>query len=221
MLLLLSVALAQTDPDEVRARELYENGAILYEEGEYEEAIAAWEAAYALSEEPLLYYNIANAYERMGRYDEAIDALARYRAFAPTEEREALDRRLRNLETRRQEQAAATTPTPTSPVTPDTRLSVATAAPVALVGLGVVGLGTGATMGFRARGASRELSSLCVDGLCPATAQSLLVIEQRSAITADVGFAVGAIALGAGMVWLIDDTWIGLGPTGITVGGHY
>jgi len=220
LLLLLSTALAQGDPDEQRARELYENGAILYEEGEYEQAIDAWEAAYALSEEPLLYYNIANAYERMGRYDEAIDALARYRAFAPSDEREALDRRLRNLETRRQEQAAAN-PTPTAPVGPSPQEQSVAVAPLALVGLGVVGLGTGAAMGLRARGASTELSTLCVDGLCPAAAQPLLLMEQRSSITADVGFALGAIALGTGVVWLVDDTSIALGPAGITVRGHF
>jgi len=59
-------AAAQKSADDERARELYDNGAILYEEGRYEDAIAAWKAAYDLSPKPLLLFNVANAYERIG-----------------------------------------------------------------------------------------------------------------------------------------------------------
>lgn len=220
-MLLLTVALAQSDPDDMRARELYENGAILYEEGEYEQAIAAWEAAYDLSEEPLLYYNIANAYERLGRYDEAIDALAQYRAFAPSEERESLDRRLRNLEKRRDEQAAsAPVKPPSKERSSDLDLDLGV---VSLVGVGVVGLGTGAAMGLRSRSASSELSLVCVDGLCPTDSAETLQTQRRSAIAADIGFVVGAVALGTGAtLWLIDDTaYLAPAPGGVTLGGSF
>lgn len=218
-MLLLTVALAQSDPDDTRARELYQNGAMLYEEGEYEQAIAAWEAAYDLSEEPLLYYNIANAYERLGRYDEAIDALARYRAFAPSEEREALDRRLRNLEKRRDDQASSSPAEPLPrPPSPDRNLGA-----VSLVGVGVVGLGTGAAMGLRSRSASNELSLVCVDGLCPTDSAETLQTQRRSAVAADIGFVVGAVALGTGAtLWLIDDTaYLAPGPGGVTLGASF
>ena len=218
-MLLLTVALAQSDPDDTRARELYQNGAMLYEEGEYEQAIAAWEAAYDLSEEPLLYYNIANAYERLGLYDEAIDALARYRAFAPSEEREALDRRLRNLEKRRDDQASS------SPAEPLPRLpsSDRNLGAASLVGVGVVGLGTGAAMGLRSRSASNELSLVCVDGLCPTDSVDTLQTQRRSAVAADIGFVVGAVALGTGAtLWLIDDTaYLAPAPGGITLGASF
>lgn len=223
MLLLLSIALAQADPDMVRAKELYDNGAILYEEGEYEQAIVAWQAAYELSQEPLLYYNIANAYERLGRYDEAIDALAQYRAFAPSGERDALDRRLRNLEKRRDEVASGSTGpvSPVAPVGPSTARTVPLA-PVALVALGVAGLGTGAAMGLRSRTVSKELGGLCVEALCPEEAGPMLVTEQRSAIAADVGFVVGAVGLGVGTVlWLGDDTQVALSPTSVAWTGRF
>ena len=216
--LFLGLALAQSDPDDKRARELYENGAMLYEEGEYEQAIIAWEAAHELSQEPLLYYNIANAYERLGQYDEAIDALAQYRAFAPSEEREALDRRLRNMEERRSE-----TPRVTTPAKPTKQPSDANLTPVALVGVGVAGLGTATAMGLRSRTASRQLNALCVEGICPSDAAPVLQTEKRSALAADIGLVVGAVALGTGTaLWLIEDsTWVAPAPGGITIGGQF
>jgi len=116
--------------DLVRAQELYENGARLYDEGLYEEAIAAFEAAYTLSKLPELYYNIANAYERLAKWQEALDALNKYRAFAPTDERETLDRRMRNLE-RRINEMLATAPPPPLLVAPPVALLLA--APAALL----------------------------------------------------------------------------------------
>ncbi len=91
---------APRNADDERARVLYENGAILYEEGRYEDAIEAWKEAYSLSDRPLFLFNIANALERIGRWDEALVYLNKYRAFAPADERTVLERRMRNIERR-------------------------------------------------------------------------------------------------------------------------
>jgi len=91
--------------DEARARELFENGRLLFQEGHYEEAILAWQASWDTSEHPLLLYNIASALERLERWEEARDALNRYRAYAPADEREALEARIFALE-RRMEMSA-------------------------------------------------------------------------------------------------------------------
>ncbi len=66
------LAVAQSS-DDARARELYANGALLYEEGDYENAVVAWKEAHRLSERPLLLYNIANALERIGEWEEAAE----------------------------------------------------------------------------------------------------------------------------------------------------
>jgi tetratricopeptide (TPR) repeat protein len=92
------------EPDDSRAQELYDNGVLLYEEGRYDEAILAWQEAYKISKRPLLFFNMANASERLGEYQEAIDHLNHYRAYAAADEREALDRRIKNLERRFDEQ---------------------------------------------------------------------------------------------------------------------
>ena len=91
---------AWADDEDVRARELYRNGEQLYEEGLYEDAIVAWERAYDLSGRPLLLYNIANALERIGKWEEALRRINQYRAFATEAERETLDRRMRAIERR-------------------------------------------------------------------------------------------------------------------------
>lgn len=109
-LLLLSHALAQSPPTapappdqeaaDTRARELFENGRSLYDEGRYEEAAVAWEEAWELSERPLLLFNLANAYERTARWGEALERLQLYRAFAAAGEAERIEARIRNLELR-------------------------------------------------------------------------------------------------------------------------
>ena len=97
-------ALAQGTDEDRRAKELYQNGAILYEEGRYEDAIEAWLEAHRISEKPLLLFNIANAQERIGQWRDALETLNRYRAFAPADERGVLDRRMANIERRLREQ---------------------------------------------------------------------------------------------------------------------
>ena len=84
-----------------RARELSENGETLYAEGSYDAAIAAFKSAYEKSGDAVLLYNIALAYDRAGKFDEALEYLEYYRAFAPADERESLAAREDSLRKRR------------------------------------------------------------------------------------------------------------------------
>jgi hypothetical protein len=122
-----------------------------------------------------------------------------------------------------EERRSQTTGVTTTPVTPTKTPSDTNLAPVALVGVGVVGLGTATAMGLRSRGASKQLDTLCVEGICPADAAPMLQTEKRSALAADIGLVVGAVALGTGTaLWLIEDsTWIAPAPGGITIGGQF
>lgn len=225
----LPPATAQTtpDPSAERARELFENGNLLYDEGRYEDAIVAWQEAYRLSERSVILFNIADAQEKLGRWQDALDTLSRYRAYAREDEREALDRRIRNLERRIQEQgptAATTTapppvttttpppaaPTTTMPVTPaptgNERRGVRVL-PLTLYGVGVAGLGAGAYFALAARGAREEAAGLCQDTdegyLCPAEAEPALSRDARSSLFADIGFGVGGAAIIGGTLSLV------------------
>ncbi len=212
---------AGLDDVEPRARELYQNGVILYDEGRYEDAILAWEEAYRLSPRPLLLFNMANALERLAQWQEALDTLSRYRAFARTDEREALDRRIRNLERRLElsqdnptpaRQAGSPDITGSAPVSlpsaSDKPLARSRALPATLMTAGVVGLGTGIAFGFRAREADAEVDALCLPGeggdyICPVEATAALDRSRTSAWIADGSFAFSALAITAGVVSVV------------------
>jgi tetratricopeptide (TPR) repeat protein len=156
-----SPGLAQEAPpaDEARAKELYANGQRLYDEGYYEQAIAAWKEAYALSSRPALLYNVSNAYERLGKLQEALDTLNLYRAFASGDEAATLDRRIAVLERRLAEQRAA--PLPPAPVVASPSL-VPDATPPAVTRRarpGVAAVGGGTTLLFGVVAAATYASS--------------------------------------------------------------
>jgi hypothetical protein len=60
------------------ARALFMRGEAAYAQGGYEEAATLWERAYALDARAGLQFNLSQAYERLGRLEEAATALQRY-----------------------------------------------------------------------------------------------------------------------------------------------
>ncbi len=211
----------RSDADMARARELFENGKILYDEGRYEDAITAWEESYRLSGRAELYFNISSAWEKLGDYSSAIDALNRYRVYAPADERPVLDRRIRALEQRLAEQppVVAPAPAPVPVVEPERRVRVL---PIVLIGTGVASLGAGAVTGAIASGAMSDLRESCFerdDGLlCPIAAEPAVkrhgTTSTLSAVTLGAG---GALALTGGLVLALGGR---SGDVNILVDGH-
>ena len=205
----IASAQSPTSDPQQRARELFENGVLLYEEAQYEQAILAWEEAYRLSERALFLFNIANAYERLGDLDRALDYLHRYRAFAPADERATLERRIRTLEQRQEELRQAQGP-PDAPA-PAPLAAGPPAQPAEspsgqrnmgwLIGLSATSLATAATGVYFALDAQSQADTLerrCSGGLCTTGSQSIADREQRSALLADIAFGVAAVsAIGA------------------------
>lgn len=203
-LALLGSAAAQEDPSEDRARRLYEQGTLRYEQGAYEEALVAFELAYRESERPLLLYNMASTLERLGRWQEALDALREYRTSALPEELATLDSRIANLE----ERIGAVEPEP-EPVQPVESEAVVerrgpSAGAVALLATGAVGVGLGTAFTVRALSARSDWRAQCVDGvggdLCPADVDPLVRRDRSSSVVADVSWVVGVGALGGGVL---------------------
>ncbi len=95
----------------------FEVGARAYDVGDYELAVREFRAAYEASHHPDLLYNVYAAAERLGRLEEARDALTgflRDGTMAP-ERRVALEQRLARLEARIAEGANAPPPAETEP----------------------------------------------------------------------------------------------------------
>lgn len=99
-----SLCYAQENGAEKQAKNLFFNGQLLYEEGDYASAILAWEQGYELTQLPAFLKNIALAHEANKNYTEAIVYLKKYRAFAPFEEQEDLKVWLTELEANLKEQ---------------------------------------------------------------------------------------------------------------------
>lgn len=98
--------------DTTAAKGAFQAGTAAFNEADYERAITYWEDAYRRDcQAHALLKNLARAYELNGMYAKAIVALRTFMEREPlTEERESLERRITNLETKLQEQQAGTTP---------------------------------------------------------------------------------------------------------------
>ncbi|MCA9580922.1 MAG: PEGA domain-containing protein [Myxococcales bacterium] len=69
------------------ARALFLSGQEAYSQGDYETAIEKWKAAYQADARPLIQYNLGQAYERLGRIQDAAAALDLYLQTAPEDDR--------------------------------------------------------------------------------------------------------------------------------------
>ena len=83
--------------------ELRRQGNRAWREGRYADALARYEEAAKLSPEPKNFYNLASAYEKVGRYADALASLSRFKASASREElgdAPGLDARIESLRKR-------------------------------------------------------------------------------------------------------------------------
>jgi tetratricopeptide (TPR) repeat protein len=196
------------------AYRLYLEGDRLYAQGRYEEAVARFLEAYEKSGRDELLFNLANTYERMGRYAEAAEALERYAASPRAVDVEAVRQRIRSIQERAAEvrirseelerlRARPPCPDPiTCPVLePEPEASDRWA--YVLLGTGGVGVVAGVVFAFTARAAGSDAEALCAPGgLCPAEAQTELDRERRFALAADLSIGLGLVSLAGGAYWL-------------------
>ncbi|MCB9593751.1 MAG: tetratricopeptide repeat protein [Sandaracinaceae bacterium] len=200
-----SSALAQVDSaSDARALQLYEAGSAAYTEGRYEDSVDAWSEAYRLSPRPLLLYNLANAYERLGRYADAAQMLEGYLPSSQPNERATLQTRITNLRTRaeseppRQRSGGGTG----GLLVPG--IAVA-AGGVALVAAGVVF----GVLALDARdGVQGGADAPCresTDGAlyCTGGAEGQIADAELYALLADIGMIGGGVVAAAGLVLLI------------------
>ncbi|MGE0323138.1 MAG: PEGA domain-containing protein [Polyangiaceae bacterium] len=100
-IIMLSSSSALAGPEEAKAH--FERGAEAYKEARYEEAIDGFSKAYAEDPKPILLYNIAQAYERLGDVSNALRAYRDFLREGPSDDdRTVIETRIRNLEKRLQ-----------------------------------------------------------------------------------------------------------------------
>lgn len=105
-----------------RAKQLFSEGKLAYEQGNYEKAYASFKESYLLSHEPALLYNISSALQGLRRPHEAAEALRSFLRLRPDDpEKGAIEERIRTLEEEQklldQERGTPTvTPPPGKPI---------------------------------------------------------------------------------------------------------
>jgi hypothetical protein len=195
--------------DDARARELFEEGRGLFEEGRYPECILVWRESYLMSHRSGLLYNLAEAEERAQRYDEAVVSLEGYLASG---EQHAIDHqatirqrieRLRELAeqspappplvapTAAQPQVVEPDPPPTPPTspTPQPRPRVWTWVAVGLTGAFAIGAAVTGALTLSRR---NDLEDLCGGRSCPPAYQPEWDSAWTLAITTDVLIGLAA-----------------------------
>ena len=201
------------DPRTAEAKKLFDDGAAAYAKGSYEDAIHAWEKAFELSQKPLIYESIANAWERLGDARKARDNLAKWRDSAPPEERDLLDARIKNLEARVQrEDEAARKAAEDQAAAERARVAAAnnTARPwlpgAVLVGSGGLLVIAGVVLDVIASG-KRPPADSCktTNGqtFCLGSAQDAIGTSNKLAIAGDVLWIAGAAAAAGGAALII------------------
>jgi tetratricopeptide (TPR) repeat protein len=221
-LLITSTASAQ-GPDLDRARRHFEAGSQAYSKGDYPRAEIEFRAAYAITKDPLLYYNIAQAQQRRGHLEDAIKSYRAYLAGVPdADDRADIDKLVRKLEAQLAGPVAPPPPPPRA-THPEAPASVPASQPkeegnarrqTAWIagGASVVLLGVGIAMSAMSNAAATNANTL-ISARDPYTGQPLRfsdIAQKYSGYKDDAsrygGVAIGmyvAAAAGAGLTaWL-------------------
>lgn len=181
LLALAGVARAQS-PAELEAREHFTAAQKLFERAHWAEALAEYQASYALSKYPAILYKIALCQDQMAQYAAALDAYQKYLEADPkTDRRQGIEDRIAKLKVLLAPPPPAPAPVETPAVTPAPAPVAAAPAPVVekrtpaykkwwvwtIVGVGVAGvaLGVGLGVGLSQRSFSPNLGTFTNSGL--------------------------------------------------------
>jgi hypothetical protein len=204
-----------------RAASLFDEGKRHFDIGEYAAAITSWKQSYLVSSEPLLLFNIAQAFRLSGNCAQANRFYLNYKRAAQTiENRAELEQAMAlcaGVEAATGDSdASSPTPAPAGPPTP----AVPAAPPrvprtddgrgeriagYALLGVGITAGVVAVVSAFQASGDAHEISSAAAGS----TWTGMLATDQSAGQTAQtrarvVGAIGGAALLGGGVLW-----WLG------------
>jgi tetratricopeptide (TPR) repeat protein len=212
--------------DKARAADLVKKSVEAYRQGDFKQAIALLDEAYALDPQPVLTYNRARAQEGLGNVDEAISGYEQFLAQEPNApDRGAIEQRLVTLRRQREERTAlekerdarrdSAEPAPVAAPVPNTHSQPGPAAhpdvvsppsrhsvfPYVVAGVGVVGLAVGGVLGLSALSRKDEAASEPVQ-------RSAIDLKDEAdglATASTAAFIVGGVLVAAGATWWVLD----------------
>lgn len=189
------------------AEQLFYQGETSFAKGDYANAVAKWNESYALSKEPELLFNIAQALRKDGRCADAVAMYRRFVRLAPdSDNRRLADEFVRELTPK----CDAADPHPRRDRDHAEHVSETHPAALKIAGLAVVGVGalsvaTGIYFGYRASSLREEVANACPGAQCNWAVLGSKDAEGRSAETKQYVFVgIGAVAIigGGVMYWL-------------------
>lgn len=114
-----AAATAQTDAQKQKAKEHYEKATRLYDVSKYGEAIEEYQKTYLLMDDPILLFNIAQAYRLWDKPEEAVRFYKNYlRRATNAQNRGDVEKRIADLEKIIEERRRGQTTPPPPPVVP-------------------------------------------------------------------------------------------------------
>jgi tetratricopeptide (TPR) repeat protein len=124
-LLLPVYALAQSEEDLAKAQQIFNEGELLYNVREFDQALKKYKEAYLLSAAPELLFNIGQCYRNIGQYQEAIGSYRSFlRARPESPNRAQVEQLITDLEAKLKESPTAEPKTKaTAPTAPKQTLS--------------------------------------------------------------------------------------------------
>lgn len=166
ILAVVLVALLHGSARAETVEELFDAGQHAYDGGDYALAIDRWEAAYQLSKEPGLLFNLGQAHRRAGNCARALSSYRQFVATDPTSDRRSLANEfVRDLETRcgslqRPDRQPITKQPATQMMTTDAGRNLRVAG-LLTGGGGAVLVVAGLLFGSRARAIGDDVSNAC------------------------------------------------------------
>lgn len=198
MIVSLALAAEPGSGDKTRALSLFEESAVAYREGRFEDAIRLLREARALKPEPVLLYNLGRAYEAAGRRREAADAYERYLAEEPrAADRGALEGRVASLRREEAERDALLKASKAEAPAAPPRESESPL-PFVITGVGVAGVAAGLVVGIAARSRADDARAEPVQ----ARAAELHDDARGLATVANLTLVAGAVLTVVGGAWL-------------------
>jgi tetratricopeptide (TPR) repeat protein len=181
--------------------QLFYQGETSFEKGDYASAVAKWNESYALSKEPELLFNIAQALRKDGRCADAVATYRRFVRLAPdSDNRPLADEFVRELTPK------CDAPRDLVEHDKETHPAGLKIAGLAVVGAGAVSVATGLYFGHRASSLGEEVSNACAPPTgCDWAVYGRKDAEGRRAETKQYVFAgIGVAAIiGGGVMYYL------------------
>lgn len=213
---------------------LFERGLAAYRLANYEEAEQLFAEAHALEPLPDLSYNHARTLELLGRFGDAADVYARFLVEAPdADDRDVIEARIQNLRARHARGLVVEAPEPEPEphveevVVPESD-SPSLVGPLVVIGGGLV-LSVGGVLTGLAGTSAHETALNAETNQTDADAANGRAT--RLARTTNALFALGGVALAAGITWLVvklasgdegeAEVSLQVAPTGVAVHGVF